>query len=941
MRGRRTRRLHACILGAAAALTCGAWAARASADGLPSDPGASSHVLIGMLPGTGFEITCDDSLLSDEPVSSDDLGIVWFTIDQRVHGTPSTVRIKVPAPPVITGQHVADLGDTFAVVQWQTDRLAVSQVEYGPTTAYGQVTPLSQRYTRNHSITVGDLVPQAGYHYRAVSLDAFGHRTVTADGTLTTLPARPRMSDAAGQALSSSSILVSWRTTVPCDTRAEYGLDGTYGSWSADDAALTLEHSVVIEGLSPYTEYHFRAWSTDEYGQPVNSGDRVVMTLPPELQFLQVAVADTNSVTATIAWTTSNPATSLVEYGVTDAYGLATTQGTDLLTEHLVVLEGLTPDTLYHFRVVSTDEYAQEIASPDAVFTTHPLGMPEVLVIYIPGVSALGWNSATVGWLTNLPANSAVEYGPTAAYGDVITNGSYGVRHEIVIPGLAEGSLYHFRVVSTTAAGTTTVTEDASFRTLLRPLEVGGLSVTGITETAFTVEWTTTRPASAQVEYGVSDLYGSSTPLVPELSTEHSATVSGLSPGTTYHFRAKGTDADGYPALSADQTVATAAPALALFDVSVPDTTDVSATIVWRTTNPATSRVEYGTSDAYGQVSAETSALTTDHAITLEGLSPGTEYHFRTLSVDGYMQEGISPDFTFLTWPEGTASLLIDDVAATDLGPSYATISWHTNRSASSVVEYGATASYGLVESLSGLVTRHSVILSGLAENTLYHYRVRSETYGGAGATSADGTFSTPGIADLMPPETPHGLAALSRPGGVTLTWEANSEQDLAEYAVTRRAESDDGFSEIARIPAHETSYADDDAVPGLVYEYAVAAIDGSGNESSACAAVRAVAAADAAGGLWAFPNPARDAVSIRFAIAGGQSRAGVAFTVAIHDAGGRLVKAVAQGETTSGYGTVSWDVTDSAGRRVPSGVYFCTASFPLGEVRTKVMIVR
>ena len=82
-----------------------------------------------------------------------------------------------------------------------------------------------------------------------------------------------------------------------------------------------LEHAVVLEGLTPYTQYHFRAWSTDEYGRPANSGDRVATTQPPELQLLHVAVADTNSVTATIAWTTSNPATSLVEYGFTDAYG--------------------------------------------------------------------------------------------------------------------------------------------------------------------------------------------------------------------------------------------------------------------------------------------------------------------------------------------------------------------------------------------------------------------------------------------------------------------------------------------------------------------------------------------------------------------------------------------------------------------------------------------
>lgn len=836
------------MLGAAVALACVAWFACASADGLPADPGASTHVLIGMLPGTGFEVTCDDSLLSDEPVPSDDLGLVWFTIDRRLHGAPSTVCIRVPAPPVITGQHVADLADTFAVIQWQTDRIAVSQVEFGPTAAYGQATPLSQHYTKNHSVTVGNLAPQAVYHYRAVSVDAFGHRTVAADGTLTTLEARPRMFDVAGQAMSPSTIRVSWRTTKPGDTRVEYGPDASYGGWSLLDPALTLEHAVVLEGLAQYTEYHFRAWSADEHGLSVNSGDRTATTPPQELQVLHVAVADTNSVTATIEWTTSNPATSLVEYGATGAYGHATAHDAELLTEHLVVLDDLTPDMLYHFRVRSTDEYAQEVSSPDATFETHPLGFPEALVIYVAGMSSLDWNSATVRWLTNLPANSTVEYGPTAAYGWTVSESSYGVRHEVVIPDLEENSLYHYRVVSTTEAGTTAATVDATFRTLPRPLEIVDLSVTGVTQTSFTVEWTTTRPATAQIEYGMTDLYGSITPVTPELSTQHSVTV--------------------------------------------------------------------------------------------PGLSPETEYHFRALSEDGALHQGSSPDSTVRTLPDGS-SFMIEDIAVTDLGPSYATISWRTNRSASSVVEYGTTSSYGQTTALPDLVTEHAVALTGLAENTLYHYRVRSETGAGAEATSEDRTFSTPEVTDLMPPGTPNGLAAHSRPGGVTLTWEPNSEQDLAAYAVIRRSESEDAFREIARVPAHETRYTDGDAIPGLVYEYAVAAVDGSGNESGACAAVRAVAAADAAGGLWVFPNPARDAVSIRFAVVGQVTREGVPFAVAVHDAGGRLVKTVARGEADAGYGTVSWDVTDSAGRRVPSGVYFCTASFPSGECRTKVMIVR
>lgn len=70
----------------------------------------------------------------------------------------------------------------------------------------------------------------------------------------------------------------------------------------------------------------------------------------------------------TIAWTTDVASTSVVEYGVTTAYG-STAAGPASVTEHAVVLSGLTPGTIYHYRVKSSDANGTTY-SGDRVFSS-------------------------------------------------------------------------------------------------------------------------------------------------------------------------------------------------------------------------------------------------------------------------------------------------------------------------------------------------------------------------------------------------------------------------------------------------------------------------------------------------------------------------------------------------------------------------------------------
>lgn len=74
---------------------------------------------------------------------------------------------------------------------------------------------------------------------------------------------------------------------------------------------------------------------------------------------------------AKITWSTDEPSTSQVEYGESSSeYEHATTLDKELTTYHEVILKGLDPSTLYHYRVKSKDASGNETISSELTFKT-------------------------------------------------------------------------------------------------------------------------------------------------------------------------------------------------------------------------------------------------------------------------------------------------------------------------------------------------------------------------------------------------------------------------------------------------------------------------------------------------------------------------------------------------------------------------------------------
>lgn len=114
---------------------------------------------------------------------------------------------------------------------------------------------------------------------------------------------------------------------------------------------------------------------------------------------------------------------------------------------------------------------------------------------------------------------------------------------------LCLGDLYYIQKLVATI--------DASSAGDSAPPIISDVAVSDVTSRSATITWQTDEPATTQVEYGLDSSYGSITPLISALVTNHRVTLVDLRPSSTYHFRVKSTNAGG-TAVSPDGTFMTA-----------------------------------------------------------------------------------------------------------------------------------------------------------------------------------------------------------------------------------------------------------------------------------------------------------------------------------------------------------------------------------------------
>src|SRR2546422_606574 len=182
--------------------------------------------------------------------------------------TSAAVSVTVDnTPPVISSVSAFNIASSQATITWATNKASDSQVDYGPTMAYGSSTPLNSSLLTAHAVTLTGLLATTTYHYRVKSRDAAGNLATSADFTLTTLIAVPDTippsvpTSLSASAVSSSQINLSWTASTD-----NVGVAGYTTSRGGSQIATTPSTSYSETGLSPSIAYVYQVSAFDAAG---------------------------------------------------------------------------------------------------------------------------------------------------------------------------------------------------------------------------------------------------------------------------------------------------------------------------------------------------------------------------------------------------------------------------------------------------------------------------------------------------------------------------------------------------------------------------------------------------------------------------------------------------------------------------------------------------
>ncbi|MFQ5706754.1 MAG: FlgD immunoglobulin-like domain containing protein [bacterium] len=190
---------------------------------------------------------------------------------------------------------------------------------------------------------------------------------------------------------------------------------------------------------------------------------------------------------------------------------------------------------------------------------------------------------------------------------------------------------------------------------------------------------------------------------------------------------------------------------------------------------------------------------------------------------------------------------------------------------------------------------------------------------------------------------------AFAQKGSVQLSWQANQESDLGGYKVyySQKSGHYDHVMNVGDITAYRIGNLD----LGVRYYFAVTAYDFSGNESGfsdeVTAAVRNASDTTSPTGagllplVYNYPNPVRikrDRTVIRYELTEAAE-----VSIDIFDLNNNLVKSILKNQFKSAgeHTEEVWDGTNSNGKPVAIGVYFCRVQVPGIQRVIKIAVVR
>ncbi len=569
-------------------------------------------------------------------------------------------------------------------------------------------------------------------------------------------------------------------------------------------------------------------------------------TTPPVISAVAATLLVPNG--ATVTWSTNEPATSQVEYGATTTLGTFTPLDNMLVQSHSVALNGLTAGATYFYRVISADAAGNSASSATASFVAASIDNTPPVITNVQATEIQS-SSARIGWNTDEPATSQIEYGKTTSYGTTTTEDQALVTsHESVLAGLESNTTYHYRVRSRDAQGNLALSNDFQFTTLGGPLLADDFNGASLDLN----KWTRGSHASNQsaVQGGALHLKTSTSNTSGWIHTANKFSAK----SKTIQLKVIQPNNDG--ALGMSPTVTTSATNgfydepnwYRFYNYRSSNSGSYKLFVQWKR-NGAGGGLDVAagvnfTGNFYLRLRIDETKIYFEYSFNNTGW---TTAHSETFSLPGYTldslfacelsayntpQKGewVIDDFAINSTvppPSDNTPPVISQVASGNITAAAATITWNTNEAGDSQVEYGLTTSYGSQSALNATpVTAHTVALSNLQANTTYHYRVKSKDAAGNLAVSGGFTFTT--LADQQAPVISSVAASAITSASANINWNTNEPGDSqVEYGLTASYGAQSPLN-TALATAHTVALSNLQA--STTYHYRVKSKDAAGN---------------------------------------------------------------------------------------------------------------
>ncbi|MBA7601441.1 hypothetical protein ES703_08514 [subsurface metagenome] len=329
------------------------------------------------------------------------------------------------------------------------------------------------------------------------------------------------------------------------------------------------------------------------------------------------------------------------------------------------------PATTFPFQIGGHDELDLNITGvlpPVAGFGASPLSGPEPLTVAFTDESLnMADNSPTWAWEFGDGETSTVqdpihEYLQAGNYTVTLTvttdEGSDMMKVENLITVTVPGDTAPTVISTSPTPGATgvgiTTTVRATFSEVIKSDGTLVFKVSGVSGTTTSTDTTATFTPSANLGY--SRTYTASV-LASDLDDNPMAAAYSWS-FTTRAKPATGGGGGGGFALD------TMAPTMS--NILASAITETGADISWRTNEWSTSQVEYWSSP--GTLSPLDETMVIDHLVHLTDLTPGTAYHYKTMSKDRAGNLAVSDKDTFITQGEAPAAIFTS--SALSISPS-------------------------------------------------------------------------------------------------------------------------------------------------------------------------------------------------------------------------------------------------------------------------------